>query len=318
MSGDEEEKVETRGQMTQRHKREAMMLKKQTQKMGKKRKAEAKKLEQELAARHEEEIRRHEEREKAGAGEEEAQDPGAGAAAASTTTAASTSGEAAAEKKGPTRAQKRREAKAAKEAEREARIALEKASMGETPEQQEFDKIEEILLSRNFVLRDIPPDGNCMFRALEDQLTFQSTEALGFAHTPVHHASLRKMAVGHILSNRETFEAFLEEPLESYCERMGREAEWGGHCELQAISTALGVPIEVYSADSGGRGPLRIGEESLEGAPLRVSYHLHAYGLGEHYNSVRPIVLENNTGAVSLDDVLSDKVAETESEGVEE
>ena len=66
MSGDEEEKVETRGQMTQRHKREAMMLKKQTQKMGKKRKAEAKKLEQELAARHEEEIRRHEEREKAG------------------------------------------------------------------------------------------------------------------------------------------------------------------------------------------------------------------------------------------------------------
>ena len=59
----------------------------------------------------------------------------------------------------------------------------------------------------------------------------------------------------------------------------------GGHLELQAISTALDVCIEVYSAEN---PVLKIGEEK-EGAPLRLSYHLHAYGLGEHYNSVRPI-----------------------------
>jgi len=67
-------------------------------------------------------------------------------------------------------------------------------------------------------------------------------------------------------------------------------AEWGGHLELQAISKALGVCIEVYSADQESpRKPLKIGEEN-EGAPLRISYHLHAYGLGEHYNSVRPLM----------------------------
>jgi len=55
--------------------------------------------------------------------------------------------------------------------------------------------------------------------------------------------------------------------------------------ELQAISQALDVAIEVYSAD---QPVVKIGEDK-EGAPLRLAYHLHAYGLGEHYNSVRPI-----------------------------
>ena len=59
----------------------------------------------------------------------------------------------------------------------------------------------------------------------------------------------------------------------------------GGHLELQAISQALDVAIEVYSAD---QPVVKIGEDK-EGAPLRLAYHLHAYGLGEHYNSVRPI-----------------------------
>ena len=46
----------------------------------------------------------------------------------------------------------------------------------------------------------------------------------------------------------------------------------------------MGVCIEVYSAD---QPVLKIGEDK-EGAPLRVAYFLHAYGLGEHYNAVVP------------------------------
>ncbi len=122
-------------------------------------------------------------------------------------------------------------------------------------------------------------------RSLEDQLSFQSTHALGFQHSPVDYLGLRKMAADHIRGNKEQFEAFLELPLEEYCDQMETTAEWGGHLELQAISAALGVCIEVYSAD---QPLLKIGEEH-EGAPLRIAYHLHAYGLGEHYNSVRPI-----------------------------
>lgn len=220
MGDDGEAKVETRGQMTQRHKREAMMLKKQAQKMGKKRKDEAKKLEQKLQARHQEEVRSFEEREASAsagaAGDGQAQEGGTLAEE-----------EPAGQPKGPTRAQKRREAKQAKEAEREARIALERAALGETPEEAETNKIEELLGGLNFVLHDIPPDGNCMFRSLEDQLSFQSTSALGFSHKPVDHCGLRKIASDHIRSHREDFEAFLEVPIDEYCDKMAENSEWG-------------------------------------------------------------------------------------------
>lgn len=279
-SGSEEErKVETKGQMTQRHKREAMMLKKQVAKLGKKKKDEAKRLEQDLQTRHKAELEELEKRLK------DQSEAAAASTAAPDQNDSQTNQEGEQKEKKVSRAQKRREAKAAKEAEREARIALERASMGETLQDQEQKKMEELLLDLSFVIHDIPPDGHCMFRSLEDQLSFQSTHALGFQHSPVDYLGLRKMAADHIRGNKEQFEAFLELPLEEYCDQMETTAEWGGHLELQAISAALGVCIEVYSAD---QPLLKIGEEH-EGAPLRIAYHLHAYGLGEHYNSVRPI-----------------------------
>ena len=257
------------------------MLKKQIQKMGKKKKEEAKKLEQEMLTRHQSELAELEKREK------ERQDTDA-------MTTDCTDGNNTKEEDGQqqeekdkkmSRAQKRREAKLAKEAEREARIALEKASMGETLEDQEWDKLDERLSNLNFIVKDIPPDGHCMFRSLEDQLSFQSTHALGFQHKPVDYLGLRKIATDHIRQNKDQFEAFLEVPLEEYCDKLENTAEWGGHLELQAISAALSVCIEVYSAE---QPVLKIGEDH-EGAPLRLSYHLHAYGLGEQYNSVRPL-----------------------------
>lgn len=53
---------------------------------------------------------------------------------------------------------------------------------------------------------------------------------------------------------------------------------------FQALSTALEVPMEVFSAMS---PPLLLGQEH-DGAPLLLSYHEHYYALGAHYNSVVP------------------------------
>jgi len=64
-------------------------------------------------------------------------------------------------------------------------------------------------------------------------------------------------------------------------------ATWGGQVELMALAKVIERPIEVFSAtmprvtmgdDFAGRGPT-----------LRVAYHRHAFGLGEHYNSVEDI-----------------------------
>jgi OTU domain-containing protein 6 len=78
----------------------------------------------------------------------------------------------------------------------------------------------------------------------------------------------------------------------AYVDRVRSSAEWGGHVELRALSAALGRPVAVYSARSAE--PLRIGEQphgaigGEDAGPIRLSYHLSYYALGEHYNLVVP------------------------------
>lgn len=98
---------------------------------------------------------------------------------------------------------------------------------------------------------------------------------------------------------------------EQYASRVRNSADWGGHLgkhilpkfgicspflkvtnalirpiELRALSRALKRPIHVYSVQSGGK-PLEIHDDSTsEENPIRLSYHLHYYALGEHYNQV--------------------------------
>lgn len=71
-----------------------------------------------------------------------------------------------------------------------------------------------------------------------------------------------------------------------YVERVRNSSDWGGHLELRVLSLALKKHIVVYSAQS--TEPLHVkpadGEEDDE--PIRLSYHLHYYALGEHYNQV--------------------------------
>jgi OTU domain-containing protein 6 len=79
-------------------------------------------------------------------------------------------------------------------------------------------------------------------------------------------------------------------------------AEWGGQFEIQALSKSLKKQIHIIQALSKSlkkqihiiqaNSPLlKIGEEFL-GEPLRISYHKHAFGLGEHYNSVCAIEMQ--------------------------
>lgn len=66
-------------------------------------------------------------------------------------------------------------------------------------------------------------------------------------------------------------------------------ASWGGQLELGALAQALKKHIVVYSAS----GPdVEMGKEYVsENLILRISFHRHAFGLGEHYNSVVPVPL---------------------------
>nr|XP_012803907.2 deubiquitinase OTUD6B isoform X1 [Jaculus jaculus] len=186
------------------------------------------------------------------------------------------------------KAQKRREKKAALEKEREERIAEAEIENLSGARHIESEKLAQILSARELQIKQIPSDGHCMYRAIEDQLKEQDC-----ALTVV---ALRRQTAEYMQSHAEDFLPFLTNPntgemytpeeFGKYCEDIVNTAAWGGQLELRALSHILRTPIEIIQADS---PPIVVGEEYPKN-PLVLVYMRHAYGLGEHYNSVTQLV----------------------------
>ncbi|KAG3104620.1 hypothetical protein PI124_g8729 [Phytophthora idaei] len=84
----------------------------------------------------------------------------------------------------------------------------------------------------------IRKDGNCLFRALSDQL---------YGHER-RHLELRRRLVDFIDLERAFFEPFVAgEGVVEYCARLREAGAWGGHPELVAASRLLGVNIIVHT-----------------------------------------------------------------------
>lgn len=191
------------------------------------------------------------------------------------------------ERKEPVRkeskAARRRRQKAEAEAESDRRVAEEKAGMGPSERLRETQAITSQLSPLELRIRDIAPDGHCLYAAFADQLEETGSEV------PYDVASLRAAAAEHLLAERAEYMPFLEEvefddaKYDSYCERLRNEAIWGGQVELRALSNVLRRRVEVFAA---GMPLLITGEEFASGTPLRLSFHRHYYNLGDHYNSV--------------------------------
>ena len=290
---------ETRGQMTQRHKRELKMMKEKVKRLGKKKKDEAAQLEAELLKRHAAEIDQFdkaveqrtaecgdgndvsESLQSMGLDDDDDDDTGGG--------------------KRLTKAQRRKQQRAQQEAEREARIAAEIAELGETERLAEERQLKEILEPLGLHIYDIPPDGHCLYRSLEDQLR-RNPNVSGSDRSSKSYQELREMAASYLRTHEDEFRPFVIQenetvplgeacqridPYEAYCREIESTAAWGGHIELQALSKCLGMPIEVYSV---GIPVVELGKEFKDTiVPLRVCYLRHAYGLGEHFNSVIPV-----------------------------
>ncbi|XP_052286182.1 uncharacterized protein LOC127881955 isoform X2 [Dreissena polymorpha] len=97
-------------------------------------------------------------------------------------------------------------------------------------------------------VNDVPPDGNCMFTAICDQL-----QALNdMSYTP---RTLREKAVIWLRDNpycsddnKTHFQAFMEEHWDSYLQRMIKNGEWGDHVVLRALSNLTGCTIKILNA----------------------------------------------------------------------
>ena len=264
-------KQETKGQMTQRHKREAKAVKDQIKRLGRAKKAEGQSLLAEMESRHARELQALEE----SSGERDVLKEMEDLSFYSNSEAKKSKG------------QKRREKLEREEQEREERIAEELEAMGDTAKDLEEAALLAKLSAVHLKMKDIPSDGHCLYRAIEDQIKYLpdgGREVIERAGQPLTYGALRKLCAEHLLKNQEDFIHFVEvedmEGFKAYCEEVENTAAWGGHVELQALSSALSLHVKVHSADS---PCVEVGPE--HGDTVNVCYLRHACALGEHYNS---------------------------------
>lgn len=92
-------------------------------------------------------------------------------------------------------------------------------------------------------------DGNCLFRAIADQLENLHKQQ------GVDHKTLREMAVKWLQSdsNSEVVveAAFYEPNKQTYLRRMTKDAEWGDHIVISALANALNLRIVIFQIMNG-------------------------------------------------------------------
>jgi len=100
----------------------------------------------------------------------------------------------------------------------------------------------------------------------------------------------RKIATDYMLHNPDDFVPFLTERIETYCKRMAKNGEWGGHMELLALSRALNANIVVHQF-------MMPRFELAYPNPDKNTRTLHvAYLDGQHYTSIRTLEGDNHVG----------------------
>ncbi|XP_014662920.1 PREDICTED: OTU domain-containing protein 3-like [Priapulus caudatus] len=135
-----------------------------------------------------------------------------------------------------------------------------------------FVKFANQLMTMGLCLREIPGDGNCLFRSLADQLEGHHR----------HHMKHRLETVDYIGAHRKDFEPFIEEPFERYVSNLRKPGTYAGNDVIVGFARNHGLHVVIHQLNL----PLwKIhGSEKSGCRELHISYHN-----GDHYSSVRRI-----------------------------
>lgn len=196
---------------------------------------------------------------------------------------------------------KKHKKRAEQDAAREQRIQEEQSQIV-SDRSIEDERLEKKLEPLGFTINEIKPDGHCLYRAVENQLAVQSGGS-----SPYTYQELRQMVAAYMRQHVTDFLPFflsenmadgesedsLTERFENYCKEIESTAAWGGQLELGALTHCLKKHIKIFS---GSFPEVEMGKEYTAGtatsssnSSIMLSYHRHAFGLGEHYNSVVPV-----------------------------
>lgn len=123
-------------------------------------------------------------------------------------------------------------------------------------------------------LREVPGDGNCLFRALGDQLEGHSR----------NHLKHRQETVDYMINRREDFEPFVEDdvPFEKHVANLAQPGTFAGNDAIVAFARNNQMNVVIHQLNA----PLW----QIRGTDTSNARELHiAYRYGEHYDSVRKI-----------------------------
>ncbi|KAH8117544.1 cysteine proteinase [Phellopilus nigrolimitatus] len=163
-------------------------------------------------------------------------------------------------------------------------------------------------------MHEINPDGHCLYAAIADQLRLLNIIPPALAH----YATTRGVAAAYMASHPDDFLPFLPSAegedsagangagimgpreFEGYCANVRSSGMWGGEPEILALSRAYAVPIHVVQWNN----PTVVvhnpsgDQTSDDKRVVRISFHRRMYGLGEHYNSLRPRSISQQLKAI--------------------
>ncbi|XP_028615611.1 OTU domain-containing protein 3 [Grammomys surdaster] len=140
--------------------------------------------------------------------------------------------------------------------------------------EEEFVSFANQLQALGLKLREVPGDGNCLFRALGDQLEGHSR----------NHLKHRQETVDYMIRQREDFEPFVEDdvPFEKHVASLAKPGTFAGNDAIVAFARNHQLNVVIHQLNA----PLW----QIRGTDKSSARELHiAYRYGEHYDSVRRI-----------------------------
>lgn len=132
-----------------------------------------------------------------------------------------------------------------------------------------------ILDATNLAATSTKGDGNCLFRALSDQVYGDENS----------HSEIRSKVVDFLSQNADRFAVFVGEyeTFDQYTGRMAQDGVYGGNMEIVGFAEAYSKRVVIYQSDS-----LFIVEPQDKKITDKENTCHIAYHTWEHYSSVRP------------------------------
>lgn len=138
----------------------------------------------------------------------------------------------------------------------------------------DFFSLNNQLATLGLSLKQIPGDGNCLFRALGDQLDGKVEE----------HAAHREAVVKYMRHHRDDFEPFVEDDMsfDDHLSSLSEQGTFGGNDAIVAWARLHQCTVAIHQLNK----PLWQIHGERGGTPGGWEVHI-SYHNGDHYNSVR-------------------------------